>query len=161
VSDVVLKFDGKTVSSADDLVRLVGTSKPGAKVTLEVLRNKASKQLHLVIGEMPDERTAQRPAGRGKPAAEAPVKLGMTLAELSAEQRKELKVSGGILVEDAQGTAARAGIRRGDVILAVNNQNVKNIDEFNKAIAQFEKGRSVALLVRRGTGALYIGLRIE
>ena len=162
VSDVILKFDGKPINSADDLVRYVGSTRPGAKATVELWRNKATRTVQLAVGEMPDERAAQRQSSRrGKPPAEAQTKLGMTLAELTADQRKELKVNGGVLVEDAQGPAARAGIRRGDVILAVNNQNVKTIDEFNKLISQFEKGRSVALLVRRGGGALYIPLRIE
>ena len=85
----------------------------------------------------------------------------MTLAEPTAEQRNQLKVAGGILVEDAQGAAARAGIRRGDIILAVNNQDVKSLEQFGQLMGKFEKGHIVALLVRRGPNALYIPFRIE
>ncbi|RPI46353.1 MAG: PDZ domain-containing protein, partial [Betaproteobacteria bacterium] len=59
------------------------------------------------------------------------------------------------------GAAARAGIRRGDVIVAVNNQSVKSVEHFSQLIGQFDKGRSVALLVRRAGGSIYIPLRIE
>jgi len=166
VSDVVTRFDGKPVATADDLVRFVGNTKPGTKVQVQVWRAKATRDLTLLVGEMTDDRTAGRSPRRGapgKPPADAATitKLGMTLADLRDDQLKELKVSGGVLVEEAGGAAARSGIRRGDVIVAVNNQNVKSVEHFSQLIGQFEKGRSVALLVRRGGGAIYVPLRIE
>jgi serine protease Do len=85
----------------------------------------------------------------------------MTLSEPTAEQRNQLKITGGVLVEDVQGAAARAGIRRGDIILAVNNQDVKSLEQFGQLMNQFEKGKVVAMLVRRGANALYIPFRIE
>ena len=165
--DVILRFDGKVVNSSEDLPRLVGNTKPGSKVVAQVMRNKATRDLTVVVGEMPDEaRTTQRQqqqrrAPSGKPAPEAVTRLGMTLSEPTTEQRNQLKISGGVLVEDAQGAAARAGIHRGDIILAVNNQDIKSLEQFGQMIAQFEKGRVVAMLVRRGANALYIPFRIE
>jgi serine protease Do len=166
VSDVIVRFEGKPVNSADDLVRFVGNTKPGAKVQLQVWRAKASRDLTVTVGEMNDERTATRTPRRGAPGKPAPdtatvSKLGMTLTDLREEQLKELKITSGVLVEEATGTAARAGIRRGDVIVAVNNQSVKSVDQFSQLVGQFEKGRSVALLIRRAGGAIYIPLRIE
>ena len=163
--DVILKFDGKTVNSSEDLPRLVGSTKPGAKAVVQLMRSKATREVSLVVGEMPDTApTAQRPQPRrgpgGKPA-EPVSRFGMTLSEPTAEQRNQLKITGGILVEDAQGVAARAGIRRGDIILAVNNQDVKTLEQFGQMMEKFEKGRVVALLVRRGANALYIPFRIE
>ena len=163
--DVILKFGGKDVTSSEDLPRLVGSTKPGAKASVQLMRNKVAREVTVVVGEMPDEaRTAQRSPRRGpggKPPAESVNRLGMTLSEPSAEQRKELKITGGILVEDAQGVAAKAGIRRGDIILAVNNQDVKSLEQFGQLMAAFEKGKIVAMLVRRGGNALYIPFRIE
>ncbi len=165
--DVILKFDGKTVVSSEDLPRLVGATKPGTKAAVQLMRNKATKDVSVVVGEMPDEtRNAQRQQRRGqpggKPPAEAVTRLGMTLSEPTVQQREQLSIVGGVLVEDVgQGAAARAGIRRGDVILAVNNQDVKSLEQFGQLVGQLEKGKIVALLVRRGTNALYIPLRIE
>ena len=165
--DVILRFDGKIVASSEDLPRVVGANKPGAKAVVQLMRNKAMRDVTVVVGEMPDEtRTAQRQQRRGqpggKPPAESVSRLGMTLSEPTAQQREQLNIAGGVLVEDvATGAAARAGIRRGDVILAVNNQDVKSLEHFGQTVAQLEKGKIVALLVRRGTNALYIPLRIE
>jgi serine protease Do len=166
VSDVILRFDGKPVTSADDLVRFVGNTKPGSKVQLQIWRAKTQRDLSVTIGEMTDDRTAGRAPRRGTPGKPAPdaatlSKLGMTLTDLREDQLKELKLSGGVLVEEANGPAARAGIRRGDVIVAVNNQSVKSVEHFGQLIGQFDKGRSVALLVRRAGGSIYIPLRIE
>ncbi|HMK13616.1 MAG TPA: DegQ family serine endoprotease [Burkholderiales bacterium] len=158
-SDVILKFDDKTVNSSSDLPRIVGATKPGAKVTVQIWRKGATKDVTLTVGEIPaDEKTAQRSGKRGK-AAES--RLGMALSDLTADQRNELGIRGGILVEDVQGTAVRAGIRRGDIILAVNNHDVKSVEQFNQLLNKFEKGRTIALLIRRGDNALYIPLRIE
>jgi serine protease Do len=145
---------------------MVGNTKPGTKAQLQVWRAKAARELSVTIGEMPDERTASRSQRRGAPGKPTPdaatlSKLGMTLIDLREEQLKELKITGGVLVEDANAGAARAGIRRGDVIVAINNQSVKSVDQFAQLIAQFEKGRSVALLIRRAGGSIYIPLRIE
>jgi serine protease Do len=166
VSDVILRFEGKPVNSADDLVRFVGNTKPGSKVQLQVWRAKGQRELTVTIGEMPDERTASRALKRGAPGKPVPdaatvSKLGMTLSDLREEQLKELKLTSGVLVEEATGAAVRAGIRRGDVIVAVNNQSVKSVEQFSQLIGQFDKGRSVALLVRRGGGSIYVPLRIE
>ena len=163
--DVILKFGGRDVNSSEDLPRLVGGSKPGTKAAVQLMRNKAAREVSVVVGEMPDEaRTAQR-TPRGKPGAKPPAesvsRLGMTLSEPTAEQRKELKIAGGILVEEATGPAAKAGIRRGDIVLAVNNQDVKSLEQFTQLMGQFEKGKIVAMLVRRGGNALYIPFRIE
>jgi len=158
-SDVILKFDDKTVNSSADLPRIVGSTKPGSKVTVQIWRKGASKDISLTIGEIPaDEKVAQRSGKRSKTPDN---RLGITLSDLTADQRSELGIRGGILVEDVQGTAARAGIRRGDIILAVNNQDVKSVDQFSQLIGKYDKGRNIALLVRRGDNALYIPLRID
>jgi serine protease Do len=156
-SDVVLKFDGKPVESSGDLPRLVGSTKPGTKAVVEVWRKGAMKELHIVIGEFPSEdRLAfgprhQKSYSRG----------GLVLSELTAEQRRELKISGGLLVEEATGDAVRAGIREGDLILAVNNTEVRTVEQFRKLIATVPVGKSAAILVRRGDSSLYVPLKIS
>jgi serine protease Do len=158
---VILRFDGKPIASSEDLPRIVGGTRPGSKVVAQVWRNKASRDVQVVVAELPDESRAQR-SGRGqKPPAAAPTVYGMSLSDLSDVQRKELKVEGGVFVGEVAGAAARAGMRKGDVILAVNNQDVKNVESFNQLMGQFDKGRIVALLVRRGTNSLYVPFRLD
>ncbi|MGH8752148.1 MAG: PDZ domain-containing protein, partial [Burkholderiales bacterium] len=158
-SDVILKFDGKTVNSSSDLPRMVGATRPGSKVPLQIWRKGTAKDLSILVGEIPaDEKTAQRPGKRGK---SPDTRQGMALSDLTPEQRSELGIKSGVLVEDALGLAAKSGIRRGDIILAVNNQDVKSVEQLGQLLSKYEKGRSVALLIRRGDNALYIPLRIN
>jgi len=159
--DVILKFNGKTVNSSEDLPRIVGATRPGSSATIQIWRNKAIRDIRITVGRMPDERTAQTPSHRGEKKGPASTHYGLTLSDLSEAQRAELKISGGVLVENVKGPAARAGVRRGDVILAVNNQDVASVEQFNEIMTQFDQGRIVALLIRRGPNALYIPFRIE
>jgi serine protease Do len=160
-SDVILKFDGKTVVSSADLPRIVAHTRPGSKVTAQIWHKGAAREVTITVGEMSEEKVAQRPARKETKPGNVVARLGLTLSELSADQRKELSLNGGLLVEEAQGPAAKAGIRRGDVLMAINNQDVKSVEQLNQLLAQFEKARSVALLIRRGDGALYVPLRLD
>ncbi len=157
--DVILRFDGKPVNSSEDLPRVVGGTKPGSRVAIQIWRNKTARDLQVAVAELSDERARQ--ARGGKPQPQVGSRFGMGLTELTEAQRKELKVEGGILLDSAQGAAAQAGLRRGDVILAVNNQDVKSVEQFLQLMGGFEKGRIVALLVRRGGNSLYIPFRID
>jgi serine protease Do len=160
--DVIVKFDGKPVNASEDLPRIVGATRPGSRVSMEVWRNRRTRELQVAVGEMPDERP-YRQARRGGPDSPAGPgsEYGMTLADLSEAQKRELKVSGGVLVEAVRGAAARAGLRRGDVILAVNNEDVKSVEQFKEMMGRFGKGRVVALLVRRGANSLFLPFRVE
>jgi serine protease Do len=154
-SDIILKFNGRTVERSIDLPRMVGATRPGTKATLTLWRKGATRDVTVVVGEMPAEKTA---------AAVTPEKkvnrAGLVVSELTAEQRRQLKIESGVLVEDVSGAAARAGLRPGDVILAVNNREVASADELS-ALINDTKRRSVALLVKRGEGSIYIPLRLD
>jgi serine protease Do len=158
--DVILRFDGKPISSSEDLPRIVGGTRPGSKVQMQIWRNKSARDLPVVVAEMPDDRAARQARRSGKPAA-VPSQYGLALSDLTESQRSELKVSSGVLVENVQGAGQRAGVRRGDVILAINNQDVKSVEQFNQMMGQFDKGSIVALLVRRGANSLYIPMRVD
>ncbi|HVY05108.1 MAG TPA: DegQ family serine endoprotease [Burkholderiales bacterium] len=160
-SDVILKFDGKAVGSSQDLPRIVAQTRPGSKATVQIWHKGAMRDVTVTVGEMPDDKVAQRPGRKETKPGNVVARLGLTLSELTADQRKEIGASGGLLVEDAQGAAAKAGIRRGDVLMAINNQDVKSVEQLNQLLGQFEKSRSVALLIKRGEGALYVPLRLD
>jgi len=156
-SDVILKFDGKPVSNADELPRLVGSTKAGKSVAVQIWRKGAVKDLVLAVGEAPTDKVTQRP-GKGESAVG---RLGLGLNDLTDEQKKELQISHGVVVEDANGLAARAGIRRGDVITAINNRDVKNVEQFGHILSGYKAGQNIALLVRRGERALFIPLKMR
>jgi serine protease Do len=152
---VILAFGGQPVENSGDLPRMVGMAKPGTKVPLQVWRGGKAQELHVVLGELPGQEQATGKSGKTYSRG------GLALSELTAEQRRELKTDHGLLVEEVTGDAARAGIRVGDVILAVNNGKVATVEAFRKAIAGVPKGKSAAILVRRGDGSLYIPLKIS
>jgi serine protease Do len=154
-SDVILGFNGKVIENSGDLPRLVGMAKPGTKIPLDVWRKGKTQTLSVALGELPAEEDAATKSSRSYSRG------GLALSELSADQRRELKLDHGLLVESVTGDAARAGIRVGDVILAVNNGKVATVDAFRKAIAGVSKGKSAAILVRRGDGSLYIPLKMS
>ena len=160
--DVILKFDGKTVTSSGDLPRIVGATKPGAKVQMQVWRNGATKDITITVDELPaDEKPGARGGKRGK-APDTSNRIGLSLSELTAEQKKQLEVDNGLLVEDmAPGIAARAGVRPGDVILSINNQDVKTVDDFNQLLNKVPKGRNIALLIRRGDTTTFITMKVN
>jgi len=154
-SDVILAFNGKTVDASSDLPRMVGLAKPGASIPLQIWRKGKVQQLNVVLGELPAD---DQLAGKSSKAFS---RGGLALSELSAEQQRALELDHGLLVEDATGDAARAGIRTGDIILAVNNGKVATVEAFRKAIAAVPAGKSAAILVRRGESSLYIPLKIS
>jgi len=159
--DVILKFDGKVVNASEDLPRIVGGTAPGSKVTIQIWRNKTARDLPITIAELQDDRTRQQSRRGGKPPAAAPAQFGLTLSELTDAKRNELKIEGGVMVDNAQGAAARAGIRRGDIILSLNNQVVSSVDHLFQLMNQVEKGSIIALRIRRGSNSLYVPFQID
>ena len=162
--DVITKFDGKAIEKPSDLPRLVGNTKPGTKSTLTVFRRGNSRDLSVTIAEIEPDKPAKRATDRdepaAKPSASAALKsLGLAVSDLSDAQKKELKLKGGVKVDAANDAAARAGLREGDVILAVGNLEVANAREFEAAVAKADKAKSLSVLYRRGDWAQYALIR--
>jgi serine protease Do len=164
-SDVILKFDGKVVNSSVDLPRIVATTKPGSKVSVQLWRKGSTKDITLVIGEIQDETAvAQRGNRSGSGAAgssESETRLGLVVSELNDQQKAELQVEGGLIVEDTRGPAARSQLQRGDVILSVGNIEIHNIAQFNEVLKKVPRGRNIALLVRRSEGTVYVSIKMD
>lgn len=162
--DVITKFDGKAIEKPSDLPRLVGNTKPGTKSTLTVFRRGSSRDLSVTIAEIEPDKPAKRATDRdepaAKPSASAALKsLGLAVSDLSDAQKKELKLKGGVKVDAANDAAARAGLREGDVILAVGNLEVANAREFEAAVTKADKAKSLSVLYRRGDWAQYALIR--
>ena len=150
--DVIVKIDGKVIEKSADLPRLVGNTKPGTKSNLTVFRRGATKEMSIVIAELEPEKTAKRNSETDdKPKATASVQgLGLVVADLTDAQKNDLKIKGGVRVESVQEQAAKAGLREGDVILAVGNFEVLQMKEFETAVAKIDKTAPVSVLFRRG-----------
>lgn len=159
VGDVITKFDGKAITTSADLPRAVGAIKPGKIASVEVLRKSAVKTLNMGIGEMPAETAEAAKNSKPLPKSEAN-KIGLTLKELTPQQKKKLNGKNGLLVVDSSGAAAQAGIRRGDVVLGLNNSESQSVDLFNKQINAVAVGKTVAVLVLRGESTLYVPIKV-
>ncbi|MCE1192644.1 MAG: DegQ family serine endoprotease [Acidovorax sp.] len=159
--DIITRFDGKAIEKVADLPRLVGNTKPGTKSTLTVFRRGASRDLPITVAEVEPDKPAAKSVERDeKPkASPAAQQLGLAVTELSDAQKKELKIKGGVLVASATDAAARAGLREGDVILAVANTEVAGVKEFEAVLAKADKGKAINVLYRRGEWTQYVLIR--
>jgi len=162
--DVILKFDGKPIASSGDLPRIVGGTRPGSKATMQVWRKGVTRDLVVVVAEIPaEEKTASRSSRSAKPAERAANRLGLVVSELTTEQKRELKLDSGLLVEDVRNVAARAELRPGDILLALiargETIELKSVEQLNRLLAQLDKSASVTLLVRRGELQTFVTLK--
>ena len=151
--DVILKFEGKAVSSSSDLPRMVGAIKPGSKTKVEIWRNGASKDLNITLAEWDDEKVA---SSKSEPKVEKVNKLGLSLVDLSGEDKRRLGLDHGVLVENATGVALKAGLKRGDIVLSLGGEKVANVEQFAKLLEQKKDDKSIALLIRRGDRILFV-----
>jgi serine protease Do len=156
--DIITKVDGKTVEKSSDLPRIIGGTKPGTKVSLQVFRRGGHKELTVTVAEIEAEKAVRSPS---EPASSAAGKaaLGLTVADLNDAQKKELRIRGGVRVESVEGAAARAGLREGDVIQAIDNVDVNDVKQFVALAAKLDKNRAVTVLVRRGDWVNYVVIR--
>lgn len=161
--DVILKFDGKTINNSADLPRMVGATRPGGRSVVQVWRKGATRNIDVTIGEVPDEKQANTKVPRGKLSEQTANRLGLVVSELTPDQKRELKMNSGLLIEDVRGQGARTDLRAGDIVIAViakgATTEVKTVDQFNKLLTQFEKGSNVTLLVRRGEMQTFITVK--
>ena len=164
VGDIIQKFAGKQIERSSDLPRIVGNTKPATEVPMDIWRRGANRQVTVTVGEMTPDRTASLDPRRGptpdKPAAKANW-MGVVVVDLRAEQRSELRVKGGVIIEavEESGAAAQAGLRVGDVLLQVNNQDIQSTEQFNAVVGRLDRRKALVVLVRRGEAAQYIPIK--
>jgi serine protease Do len=160
VGDIILRFNGDDVEHSKDLPPLVGRTPVDTAVPVRVLRQGKIRTLKVVIGELPAEDELR--ASASKPKSIKQNRIGVTVTELTDAQRKKREIAeGGVLVNEAGGPAARAGIRRGDVIMMLNNKDISGIEQFENLVKDLPTNRSVPVLVHRASsGPVFLALKI-
>ena len=161
VGDVIVEFNGKQVMRSSGLPPLVGRAKVGKEAQVKVIRNKKERMIGVKIAELPTAIT--QAAYTPEESVIEDTALGMKVEELSNNARKRLKVEGGVQVVEveASGPASDAGILKGDVIIMIDNQSVESIDAFEAVTDGLKSGKSVALLVQRRAGPVFLAIRPE
>jgi serine protease Do len=159
-TDIILSFDGKGVEGSSDLPRIVGATRPGSQATLEVWRKGARRTLTLTVGELQEDRVASAEKPRGqKPAESQANRLGIVVSELSAEQKREMRISGGVVVADVRADS-KADVRKGDVLLTLvhkgQHTELKSVEQFNRLLAGLEGNAVITLQVRRGEATSFV-----
>jgi serine protease Do len=156
--DIITRFEGKAIEKSSDLPRIVGGTKPGTKSTITIFRRGATKELSITIAEVEADKPAVKASAREeKPKASAVGQaVGLAVSEVPDAQKKELKIKGGVRVESAVDAAARAGLREGDIILALANTDIASVKEFEAALSKHDKTKPLPVLIRRGELAQYV-----
>lgn len=153
--DVILGVDGVKIDNSADLPRIIGDKRPGTTVKLQVWRDRHSRDVNVTLGEFKNESAAATPGSKGDNTG----KLGLAVRPLTAQEAQQLEVPGGLVVERVAGPAAKAGMRGGDVILALNNSPITDVAQFRELVSK--AGERFALLVQRGEERLYLPIRLN
>ncbi len=158
--DVILKFDGKTIDSSSALPPIVGRTEIGKSVPVEIMRNNKHKMISVVIEQLPEEEEMAQ--NTGKSGGLIDKRLAIELVDLTEQQQQQYDVAEGVMVADVDlGPASEAGIRRGDILISINNQKIKDAKQFLELSEQLPTDRAIPVLVQRGEGALFLALKIE
>jgi serine protease Do len=153
--DVIRKVDGQAIVSSGDLPAVIGQQAPGKKVTLEVWRQGERQELQAKLGD-----ASEKPAKVAKADADVGQgKLGLALRPLQPQEKREAAVENGLLIEDAAGPSAQAGVQAGDVLLAINGTPAQSVEQVREVVAK-ASNKSVALLIQRGEDKIFVPVRI-
>jgi len=151
--DVITQIDGQPVLTAGDVSARVGGAVPGEKLRLSVWRDKASRQIDVKLGAAGRDQD-QSAAGEGEPRGA----LGLAVRPLTPEEKRQANAGTGLLVEQVEGAAARAGVRPGDIVLALNGQPVTGIEQIRRALERHPK--HVALLIQRDEQRIFVPVEL-
>jgi len=151
--DVITHFDGKPINQMSDLPRIVGNTKPDTKTQIQVWRKGKALKLAVTVEEMPTPTDADNNAEPQPAAVDA---LGLGVINVPQDVRSKLRLRGGVQVESVEQPAAAAGLQQGDIILTVNNVDIRDAAHFAKVVAGLNTSRAAALLVQRGDQSRWV-----
>ncbi len=161
VQDVIIEYNGKPVRHSSDLPFYVGRTKVGSDASIKVMRGGKIHTVKVTIGQLPDADLASLDVEESHPEKTNAALLGMNVRDLTNQEKKKLELDSGILVlaVDAGSAAATAGITKGDIILMLNKEKIKDVKGFKNIVSALKKGKSAAILVRRGKGSQFLVLK--
>ena len=161
VGDIIVEFNGREVQTSSALPPMVGVTPVDKAVPVKVIRNGKAKTLKVTIGELPSEDAIQASTEEKSDSAKDK-RLKIDVTDLGEEQRQELGLEQkGVLVSGVKsGPANDAGIREGDVIVMLNNKNIKDAKHFREISADLPMGKPVAVLVQRRDGPVFLAIRL-
>lgn len=159
--DFIIELDGKKISDSNQLMHLIATYKPGARLGVKLFRDGREKMLSVTLGERPEEDDTPRLTS----ANDQINRLGIDVSNLTAELAKEFEITataGVIVTAVEEGSVAEEdGVQVGDLILEVNRETVRSIREFNRIIANSKPGDTVLLRLLRGENKFFVALKVE
>lgn len=160
IGDIITEFNGQPIETSGDLPPMVGMTPINEKATLKIIRQGEAKTITFKIGLLPDQ---PEQVAESKPEAMPTNRLGISVTDLTTEQRGALEIaSGGVLVQNVgKGPAKEAGIQEGDVILRIQNETIRDVNTFNKVIKSLPTGKSVAVLIQRRGNPAFLALKID
>jgi len=156
--DVILEVGDQPIEQSVDLSSIVAKTRPGSDARLTVWRGGKKKNLSVRVAKM-EEPASQ--AAKNQPAKDEAegAKLGLVVRPLTPAEKQSVDTEGSIIVADVKGSAARAGIEPGDIILAVNDRSVKSVQDLRAVASKLRPGESAALLVERGGAQIFVPVR--
>ena len=155
--DVIRKIDGQPIVSSGDLPAVIALATPGDSIKLDIWRQGSARELIARLGNINDKVSAKSSdiAGKDSPGQG---KLGLALRPLQPDEKRDTGLDSGLVVQQASGPAAQAGIQSGDVLISINGMPVRNIDQVRAAVAKSEK--SAALLIQRGNDKIFVPINL-
>ena len=154
--DIILSANGRSIERSSELPAVIAAVRPGSLASLEVWRDRAVRKLDVKVSELAE--TTEKVAASSPESANPADKLGLVVRELNSAEQRQGQTAGSLVVEDAEGPAADAGIQQGDVILGVNGRNVKTLKDLREASGK--AGKTVALLIQRQDAQIFVPLRL-
>ena len=162
IGDIIVEFDGKQIETSAELPPIVGMTDLDKESRMKVIRQGDFKSIKVKIGLLPDQDDT-RLASEVKPEEKTNNRLGLAVSDLTAEQREQFQViKNGVLVQSIKkGAALEAGIQRGDVILQIKNNIIRDVADFDKIVASLPAGKSVAVLIQRRGSPVFLAIRVK
>jgi serine protease Do len=155
--DVILKVNGIAVDKSNELRRIVGAIKPGSKAIISIWRKGSGREVTVLVAEAEADKVAQKSDKKSKKEQASNI-LGLYVSDLNDAQKKEIS-GGGVVIDNVEGPAAQVGLRAGDIILTMNNIDVKDVKQFTSLLTKVDPKKAVVLLVRRGDVSQFIPIR--